>query len=159
METPFTISASGAAARRVREAQKALRHTVTMANQTLSAREAERRKKKEEEEAAAAAVAAAAEGARKEREATARQSTGILLDDDFTMDDVSIDGPTTGTGTNSTLDSITRNLEAEVTSPVKKTAGMWRFQEGKAAPMLQWRQRGVSCIPAALLPTTMCIRG
>ncbi len=93
---------------------------MTTANQTLLAREEERRKKRDEEEAAAAAVAAAAEVARKERERTARQSMGILLDDDFTMDDVSIEGQATGTGASSTLDSITRNLDAEVSSPVKK---------------------------------------
>jgi len=93
---------------------------MTIANQTSLAKEAERKKKKEEEAAAAAALATALEAARKEREVAEKQLTGIQLDDDFTMDDVLIEGLTNGMGTNSTLDCITRNLEAEVTSPVNK---------------------------------------
>lgn len=110
--TPFSVAATNAAARRLRDSQKALRAT------TVTARETEEKKRKEKEAAAEAARAAEenrkAEAARKEKERLEEAKNGMDLTDDGASGEDGTEGDMSG------LEGVVRNLENEDASPVRK---------------------------------------
>jgi len=112
--TPFSTAAKGAALRRMKQAQQAMKTTMSLAQAAERGREEERLKKAEEEAAAAAAVAAGKEK-EKEKETENEMEVEEINEGEEESDEVEVVADETGEG--DALNAVVRVLDQELATP------------------------------------------